>query len=67
MHIIIMNTIIPENFHRLLVITLNLCFQNVVLEKTLESSWNARKSNQSMVKKINLEYSLDRLMLKLKL
>ena len=29
--------------------------------------WTARRFNQSMVKEINLEYSLERLMLKLKL
>ena len=28
--------------------------------------WTARRSNQSILKKINLEYSLERLMLKLK-
>ena len=39
----------------------------MVLEKTLESPWTARKSNQSILKEINPEYSLDELMLKLKL
>ena len=29
--------------------------------------WTARRANQSILKKINLEYSLERLMLKLKL
>ena len=29
--------------------------------------WTARKSNQSILKEINPEYSLERLMLKLKL
>ena len=29
--------------------------------------WTARRSNQSLLKEISLEYSLDRLMLKLKL
>ena len=29
--------------------------------------WSARRSNQSILKKINPEYSLERLMLKLKL
>ena len=29
--------------------------------------WNARRSNQSIIKEINPEYSLERLMLKLKL
>ena len=47
----------------------NLCFQNVVLENTLESlvSWTARRSNQSILKEISPEYSLEGLMLKLKL
>ena len=44
----------------------NWCFQIPVLEKT-ESSWTARRSNQSILKEINLEYSLEGLMLKLKL
>ena len=35
----------------------------VVLEKTL---WTARRSNQSILKEIRPEYSLERLMLKLK-
>ena len=39
----------------------------MVLEKTLESLWMARRSNQSIVKEINPKYSLERLMLKLKL
>ena len=38
-----------------------------VLEKTLESPWTARRSNQSILKEISLEYSLEGLMLKLKL
>ena len=38
-----------------------------MLEKTLESLWMARRSNQSIVKEINPKYSLERLMLKLKL
>ena len=37
-----------------------------MLEKTFESR-TARKSNQSILKEINLEYSLEGLMLKLKL
>ena len=40
---------------------------NVVLEKTLESPLEARRSNQSIIKEINPEYSLEGLMLKLKL
>jgi len=40
----------------------------VVLEKTLESPLNsARRSNQSILKEISPEYSLEGLMLKLKL
>ena len=39
----------------------------MVLEKTLESTWTARRSNQSILKKINTEYLLEGLMLKLKL
>jgi len=40
---------------------------NWVLEKTLESPWTAERSNQSITKEINLEYSLEGLMLRLKL
>ena len=39
----------------------------MVLEKTLESPWTARRSNQSILKEISSEYSLEGLMLKLKL
>ena len=39
----------------------------MVLEKTLESPWTARRSNQSILKEISPEYSLKGLMLKLKL
>ena len=39
----------------------------MVLEKTLESSWTARRSNQSILQEINPVYSLEGLMLKLKL
>ena len=39
----------------------------MVREKTLESSWTARRSNQSILKEISPEYSLEGLMLKLKL
>ena len=38
-----------------------------VLEKTLESPWTARRSKQSIIKEISPEYSLEGLMLKLKL
>ena len=44
----------------------NWCFWTVVLEKTLESLWTARISNQSILKGISPEYSLEGLMLKLK-
>ena len=37
-----------------------------MLEKTLESPWTARRSNQTILKEINPEYSLEGLMLKLK-
>ena len=39
----------------------------MVLEKTLESPWTARRSNQSILKEISPGYSLKGLMLKLKL
>ena len=39
----------------------------MVLEKTLRVPWTARRSNQSILKEISPEYSLERLMLKLKL
>ena len=44
----------------------NWCLWTVVLEKTLESSWTARRSNQSIIKEISPGYSLEGLMLKLK-
>ena len=37
----------------------------MVLEKTLESPWTARRPNQSILQEINPEYSLEGLMLKL--
>ena len=37
-----------------------------MLEKTLESPLDARRSNQSILKEINPEYLLEGLMLKLK-
>ena len=46
----------------------NWCFRIIVLEKTLERvPWTARGSNQWILKEINPEYSLEGLMLKLKL
>ena len=44
-----------------------LCFWTVVLEKALESPWTARRFNQSILKEISPEYSLEGLMLKLQL
>ena len=45
----------------------NWCFWTVVLEKTLESPLDCRRSNQSILKEISPEGSLEGLMLKLKL
>ena len=46
----------------------NWCFWTVLLEKTLERvPWTARRSNQSILTEISPEYSLEGLMLKLKL
>ena len=39
----------------------------MVLEKTLESPWAARRSNKSILREINPDYSLEDLMVKLKL
>ena len=39
----------------------------MVLEKTIESPWTARRSNQSILKEISPGISLEGLMLKLKL
>ena len=39
----------------------------MVLEKSLESPLDCRRSNQSILKETNPEYSLEGLMLKLKL
>ena len=44
----------------------NWFFWIVVLEKTLENPWTERRSNQSILKEINLKYSLEGLMLTLK-
>ena len=43
----------------------NWCFRTLVLERLLRVPWTAGRSNQSILKKINPEYSLDGLMLKL--
>ena len=45
----------------------NWCFWTVVLETTLENPWTARSSNQSILKEISPGYSLEGLMLKVKL
>ena len=45
----------------------NCCFWTVVLEKTLESPWTARRSNQSILKEISPGISLEGMILKLKL
>ena len=45
----------------------NWCFWTVVLGKTLEHPWTARRSSQSFVKKISPDYSMEGLMLKLTL
>ena len=45
----------------------NWCFWTVVLEKTLRVPWIARRFNQFILKEVSLEYSLEGLMLKLKL
>ena len=44
----------------------NWCFWTVVLEKTLESPLDWKESNQSILKELSPEYSLEGLMLKLK-
>ena len=45
----------------------NWWFWTVMLVKSLDSPWTARRSNQSILKEISPEYSLEGLMLKLKL
>ena len=45
----------------------NWCFWTVVLEKTLDSPLDSRRSNQLILKEINPQYLLEGLMLKLKL
>ena len=45
----------------------NWCFWTMVLEKTLESPLDCKEVQQSILKEINPEYSLEGLMLKLKL
>ena len=43
------------------------CFQTVVMEKNFECPLDSKEINQSILKEINPEYLLERLMLKLKL
>ena len=45
----------------------NWCFSTVVLEKMLESPLDSKKSNQIILKEINPEYSLEGLVLNVKL
>ena len=45
----------------------NWCFWILVLNKTLQSPWRARRSNQPTLKEINPEYSLEGLMFNFKL
>ena len=45
----------------------NWCFWTVVLEKTLESPLDSKETHQSILKEISPEYSLEGLVLKLKL
>ena len=45
----------------------NLCFQIVVLEKTLENPLESKEIKPVSPKKINPEYSLEGVMLKMKL
>ena len=44
-----------------------LTFSNCIAGRLLRVPWTARRSNESILKEINPEYSLERLMLKLKL
>ena len=44
----------------------NWCFWTMVLEKTLESPLDSKISSQAILKEINSEYPLERLMVKLK-
>ena len=45
----------------------NWCFWTVGLRRLLRVPWTGRRSNQSVLKEINPEYSVEGLMLKLKL
>ena len=54
-------------YHQLNEFQKNIYFCLIDYAKALDISWAARRSNQSILKEINPEYSLERLMLKLKL
>ena len=41
--------------------------ESIRFARRLQDSWTARRSNQSIIKEINPEYTLEELMLKLKL
>ena len=45
--------------HREDIAAKNWCFPSMVLEKTLSVSWTVRRSNQSILKEFNPEYSLE--------
>ena len=49
--------------HKEVWVLTNWCFWTVVLKKLLRVPWIARRSNQSILKKINSEYSLEGLKL----
>ena len=53
--------------HKESLVPKNWCFWTMVLEKTLESPWTAKRSKQSILKEMSPEYLLEGLMLKLKL
>ena len=53
--------------HKIGQVLKNLCFQTVVLEKTLESLLDSKKIKSVNPKEINFAYSLEGVMLKLKL
>ena len=55
------------SYYTNLIIWKAFAFQIVVPEKTFESPLDSKEMNQSMLKEINPEYSLEGLMLKLKL
>ena len=63
-HIIVKAMVFPVVVYGRESWTIKSCFQTVVLEKTLESPLTARRSNQSILKEINPEYSLEGLTLK---